>query len=151
MEETSDKSLASLFNEGNSGWAKAMGLTFLVATEDEVSVEWMVAEQHLQPYGIVHGGVHAGVIETVCSIGAGIAARARGHTGAVVGLENHTSFIRAVATGTHLCGRATPITRGRTTQVWSAEITDDDGRTVARGSVRLLCVAQETVTGTRDR
>src|SRR5262249_9982438 len=102
---------------------------------------------HLQPFGIVHGGVHTGVIETVCSIGAGIAARMRGHRGGVVGLENHTSFLRAVRAGARLRGRALPVTRGRTTHVWSAEITDERGRAIARGSVRLLCVDPSSLPG----
>lgn len=141
------ETLLKLLNDTNSGWAKAMGLSFVVASEDEVTVEWTVAEQHLQPFGIVHGGVHTGVIETVCSIGAGIAARARGHRGGVVGLENHTSFLRAIRAGTKLRGRALPVTRGRTTHVWSAEITDERQRVIARGSVRLLCVDPNALPG----
>ncbi|HEY2733028.1 MAG TPA: PaaI family thioesterase [Polyangiales bacterium] len=141
MDWTQQANLVQALNETNMGWVKAMGLTFVVANQDEVSVEWTVREHHLQPFGIVHGGVHAGVIETVCSIGAGIAAAVRGHTGSVVGLENHTTFLRAVKEGAQLRGRALPITRGRTTHVWSAEISEPDGRLVARGTVRLLCVA----------
>jgi uncharacterized protein (TIGR00369 family) len=140
MEPAEQEALLTLLNQTVTGWAKAMALVFVVANEDEVSVEWTVAEQHLQPYGIVHGGVHAGVIETICSFGASIAAAKRGHKGGVVGLENHTTFLRAVREGTKLRGRALPITRGRTTHVWSAEITDPDGRMIARGSVRLLCI-----------
>ena len=145
VDEEQDLSIA--FNAGSTGWARAMGLRFVKATPDEVIVEWTVAEQHLQPYGIVHGGVHCGVVETVCSIGAGIAARARGHQGGVVGLENHTSFIRAVRAGTTLRARALPVTRGRTTQVWEAKITDADDRLVAQGSVRLLCVTEGALPG----
>ena len=29
-------------------------------------------ERHLQPFGIVHGGVHCGVVETVASLGAAL-------------------------------------------------------------------------------
>jgi 1,4-dihydroxy-2-naphthoyl-CoA hydrolase len=140
--------LAKLLNDTSTGWAKAMGLRFVSASPDEITVEWTVAEQHLQPYGIVHGGVHAGVIETVCSLGAGIAARTRGGDKTnVVGLENNTSFIRAVGVGTVLRGRALPITRGRTTQVWEAKITDPQGKVVAQGSVRLLCIADDALSG----
>ena len=144
MDEFETKDVAATLNKMN-GWGRANGIRFLSANEDEVVVEFTVAEQHLQPYGIVHGGVHCGVVETVCSIGAGIAARARGHEGGVVGLENHTSFLRAVRAGAVLRGRATPITRGRTTHVWQAEVTDDKGRTIARGTVRLLCVALDAL------
>lgn len=146
MDEFETKDVAAALNTIDS-WAAANGMRFVSASEDEVIVEFTVAEKHLQPYGIVHGGVHCGVIETVCSVGAGLAARARGHQGGVVGLENHTSFLRAVRAGAVLRGRATPITRGRTTHVWQAEVTDHKGRTVARGTVRLLCVGPDSLPG----
>ena len=135
----SNNDVAELLNQGNDGWAKANGISFVRASADTVEVEWTVAKQHLQPYGIVHGGVHCGVIETVCSIGTALAAAARGHKGGVVGLENHTSFIRGVREGTKLHAKATPFTRGRTTHVWEAEIRDAEDKLVATGRVRLLC------------
>ena len=122
---------------GQSGWVKEMGVVLLSATPDEVTCEWEVSAKHHQPYGIVHGGVHCGVIETLASIGAGVVAQPRGQV--VVGLENHTSFIRAVRSG-KLRGVARPVTRGRTTQVWEAWIRDEAGQLVAQGQVRLLCV-----------
>jgi 1,4-dihydroxy-2-naphthoyl-CoA hydrolase len=147
MEESEQNSLVQQLNATSMGWVRAMKLEFVVASEDEVSVQWTVGESHLQPFGIVHGGVHAGVVETLCSIGAGIAAAKRGHKGTVVGLENHTSFLRAVREGAQLRARALPLTRGRTTHVWSAEITDTDGKLVARGTVRLLCVDPSVMPG----
>jgi len=111
------------------------------ATKDEVRAEMTIGPQHLQAYGIVHGGVHCGVIETLASIGAYLVARERGQH--VVGLENNTSFIRAVRAGTRLRAVATPVTRGRQTQVWAASIVDDGDRLVATGRVRLLCLASD--------
>jgi 1,4-dihydroxy-2-naphthoyl-CoA hydrolase len=137
--------LVAQLNARNAGWAAAMQLRFTEANEDTVAVEWTVAEPHLQPYGIVHGGVHCGVIETICSTAASISARKRGHVGGVVGLENHTSFVRAVAAGTVLRARATPITRGRTTHVWEAQVIDQNERVVARGTVRLLCITPDQI------
>ena len=138
--ELDPKDLVNSLNKLRGGWAEAMDLRFISASDSEITVELTVAEQHLQPYGIVHGGVHAGVIESICSMGAAIAARTRGHTGGVVGLENHTSFIRAVRAGTVLRATAVPVTRGRTTHVWEAKVTDPQGQLVARDTVRLLCV-----------
>jgi 1,4-dihydroxy-2-naphthoyl-CoA hydrolase len=119
------------------GWVREMGIEILKAGPDEVTCTWEVAEKHHQGYGIVHGGVHCGVIETLASIGAAMVAHPRGQR--VVGLENHTSFVRAVRSG-KLHGLAKPVTRGRTTQVWEAWIRDEAGQLVAQGSVRLLCV-----------
>jgi uncharacterized protein (TIGR00369 family) len=63
-----------------------------------------------------------------------------------VGLENHTSFIRAVRSG-RLRATARPITRGRKTHVWEAEVRDEQDRVVATGRVRLLCVAADAALG----
>lgn len=142
------ENLVELLNAARDGWNSAMDVRFLEASADEVRAEWTVAPQHLQAYGIVHGGVHAGVIETLASVGAALYSLPRGQS--VVGLENHTSFLRAVREGT-LTAVARPLTRGRRTQVWEGTITDEAGKVVATGRVRLLCldagaqVAGETV------
>jgi len=74
-----------------------MGLRVLSATRDEVVAELEVRSSHLQPHGIVHGGVYSSVIESLASIGAALDAMR--HSKTVVGLENHTSFVRAVREG----------------------------------------------------
>jgi 1,4-dihydroxy-2-naphthoyl-CoA hydrolase len=125
-------------NQRPEGWVQAMGMTITLATKEEVRAELTVGPQHLQAYGIVHGGVHCGVIETLASIGAYLFARERGQH--VVGLENSTSFIRAVRAGAKLHAIARPITRGQRTQVWQANVLDEDERIVASGRVRLLCL-----------
>ena len=127
----------AMINANLGGWNTKMGLTFTTLTEALVIGEVTVGEQHLQPYGIVHGGVHAGIIEAACSTGAAVVAMARGQS--VVGLENATSFISAVRTG-KLVVTATPVTRGRRTQVWQASVTTEAGKTCATGRVRLLCL-----------
>jgi 1,4-dihydroxy-2-naphthoyl-CoA hydrolase len=123
------------------GWNTAMGLRWVVATEEQCIGELTVGPHHHQPYGIVHGGVHTGIIEAACSTGAAISAGARGQS--VVGLENSTSFITAVRSGT-LRVTARPVTRGRTTQVWEGVVTNDEGRVCATGRVRVLCLATGT-------
>jgi uncharacterized protein (TIGR00369 family) len=71
-------------------------------------------------------------------MGAFLFAQERGQH--VVGLENNTSFVRAVREGARLRAIATPVTRGRQTQVWEARVLDDEDRLVATGRVRLLCL-----------
>ncbi|MEW6271045.1 MAG: PaaI family thioesterase [Thermodesulfobacteriota bacterium] len=127
----------ALANVRMTGFDGVMGFHILHADRDRVEAEYTVGEQHRQPYGIVHGGVHCGVIESVCSTGAALDAMPRGQS--VVGIENHTSFIRAVREG-KVRVVATPITRGRRSQVWEATARDAAGRVVATGRVRLLCL-----------
>jgi uncharacterized protein (TIGR00369 family) len=82
----------------------------------------------------VHGGVYSTAIESATSIGASIAVHDQGRF--AVGLDNLTDFVRAHRTGRlHLLAQA--VHQGRTGQLWTAEITNDDGKTVARGRVRL--------------
>ncbi len=126
------------------GWVKEMGIVILTATPDEVTCAWDVGEKHHQAYGIVHGGVHSGAIETLASIGAALVAMPRGQR--VVGVENNTSFIRAVRSG-RLHANARPVTRGRTSQVWEAWIRDEREQLVAQGRVRLLCIDEERALG----
>ena len=126
------------------GWVKEMGIEILAASPDEVRCEWEVGAKHLQGYGIVHGGVHCGVVETLASIGAAAVAHPRGQR--VVGLENNTSFIRAVRSG-KLHALARPVTRGRTSQVWDVWIRDEQEQLVAQGRVRLLCVDEDRALG----
>lgn len=117
------------------GWAGAMGIRLTQANRDMVVARIEIGPQHLQPYGIVHGGVHAGIIETLSSIGAALNVMPYGKS--VVGLENSTSFLRAVRSGT-LIATATPVTRGRKSQVWETAVRDSSGKLVATGRVRLL-------------
>lgn len=112
-----------------------MGVHFVRANPDEVTAELEIGPQHHQGYGIVHGGVYSGLIETVCSVGAALWAGRAGQS--VVGLENTTSFLHAVREG-KLSVTARPLMRGRRTQVWEATVTDNKGRTVAAGKVRLI-------------
>ena len=135
------KDFSERLNSMPEGWLQAMGVTITQATPDAVSAELTVGPQHLQGYGIVHGGVHCGLIESLASIGAALYALPRGQS--VVGLENNTSFVRAVRAGTRLRAVATPVTRGRQTQVWAANIIDEEDRLVATGRVRLLCLAAD--------
>jgi uncharacterized protein (TIGR00369 family) len=132
------KDFADQLNAIHEGWVDAMGMTITHATKDEVRAQLTIGQQHLQGYGIVHGGVHCGIVETLSSMGAYLFARERGQH--VVGLENSTSFIRAVRAGAKLHAVATPIQRGRQTQVWQGQVFDEQDRLVATGRVRLLCL-----------
>ena len=123
-----------MINRAPTGWVREMGLQFVEATPDRVVAMIDITERHHQGYGIVHGGVYCGIIETLASVGAHLFASQSGR--AVAGLENHTSFIRAIREG-RLTAIATPLTRGRRSQVWQCDIVDEAGKLVATGRVRL--------------
>jgi 1,4-dihydroxy-2-naphthoyl-CoA hydrolase len=133
----SPEELVVVANSSLGGWNAAMGLRFLRVTFDEVVAELRIAPHHLQPYGVVHGGVYSGIIETTCSVGAAFNAMKRGRS--AVGLENHTSFLKATREGL-LRVTARPLVKGSRTQVWEATVTDAAGNAVASGRVRMLAL-----------
>jgi len=114
-----------------------LGIQMTTASGDEVHATWNAVPKLHQPYGIVHGGVHCAVVETLASVGAALWF---GDRGKVVGVSNSTDFYRAVREGA-LSSRAVPVHRGRSQQVWIVETHDEDDRLVARGQVRLQNLA----------
>jgi 1,4-dihydroxy-2-naphthoyl-CoA hydrolase len=115
-----------------SGYVRWLGLQIVESSGDRVVATLELRPDHLQPYGIVHGGIHCALIETLASVGAALWFA----DGQVVGVSNQTDFLRAVREGT-LTATATSIHRGRLQQLWLCEIRDADERAVARGQVRL--------------
>ena len=86
-----------------------------------------------QPYGILHGGVSALLAESAASLGASLAA---GSDRQVVGIEINASHLRSLRDG-HLTATATPLRAGRTVQVWSISLTDDDERVICQARCTL--------------
>ena len=111
-------------------------LGFELVTLDEASAHARVDidERHLQPLGVVHGGVYAALAESLASHAT---ARAVGPSGLVaLGLSNDTSFFRPISSGTTRAD-AERLHRGRTTWVWDVWLTDDDGRLCASSRVTV--------------
>jgi 1,4-dihydroxy-2-naphthoyl-CoA hydrolase len=121
------------------GFDTLLGLQISSATPDEVVASFEVRPELLQPYGLLHGGVLCSVVETVGSVAGATWFGDRGH---VVGTSNHTNFLRAVREGV-LTAVATPIHRGRTQQLWTVDIRDEQDRLVAKGELRVANLAQE--------
>ena len=123
------------------GFDNEIGVTYLEVTADEGRARLDIHDKLLQPWGIVHGGVYCSIIESLSSVCGHVWLSENGG-GTGVGVNNNTDFLRAISGGT-VHAVATPIHRGRRQQLWVTTITDDDGRVVARGQVRLQNLAEE--------
>jgi 1,4-dihydroxy-2-naphthoyl-CoA hydrolase len=128
--------------EAAPGWEEALAIEFDEWTAARVLAHVDIDERHHQPYGIVHGGVWASIVESVASHGAGAAAMELQGVAGVVGTSNLTDFLRS-----HRAGRvdaiASPVFVGRNQQLWAVEISRaSDGKLVARGQVRFQNLAQ---------
>lgn len=114
--------------------AGALGVELVELTDERVVATMPVDDRTRQPYGLLHGGASIALAETVASLGA--AGRVDRERYAVVGQEINGNHIRAMRDGT-VRATGTPLHVGRTSQVWSIEITDEQGR--------LVCISRCTL------
>ncbi|MCW2583961.1 MAG: putative esterase [Klenkia sp.] len=118
-----------------SAFVTATGFTPAEMTGTRVTGTVELGPDQHTPWGVVHGGVYAAVIESAASIGASVAVAGRGQF--AVGVNNSTDFLRPATEG-RLDVLAEPVQQGRTLQLWLVTLTRvEDGATVARGQVRL--------------
>ena len=111
-----------------------IGFEVLEVGEERARGRVPVSDRVKQPFGLVHGGIHAAIAESLASMATFMAVRSEGMI--AVGLSNHTSFIRPVLEG-HVNGEARRRHRGRTTWLWEVELTDDEGRLCALSRVTM--------------
>jgi 1,4-dihydroxy-2-naphthoyl-CoA hydrolase len=127
--------------ESSGQFVKHAGLVLDEIGASRVTGHIELGVDHHTPWGIVHGGVYSTAIESATSIGACTAVVERGEV--AVGLTNTTHFLRALAAGRANID-AVAVYQGRTHQLWRAEVTDESGRLVAHGEVRLQNVKAVT-------
>ena len=93
----SPASVADQFPDGAFGIVgDTIGFTVDELTGDTMRAHWNVVPAVHQPHGILHGGIHAWIHETVASVAATVWF---GDKGYVVGVSNQTDFFRAVREG----------------------------------------------------
>ena len=136
--------------EMRPGWDGAMAIEYDEWTAARVLAHVEIDERHHQPYGIVHGGVWASIVESVASHGAAAAAQELEGVAGVVGVSNLTDFLRSHERG-RVDAIASPVFVGRNQQLWAVEISRlTDGKLVARGQVRfqnLTALPQDRAAG----
>jgi uncharacterized protein (TIGR00369 family) len=120
--------------EVTSAFVASAGLVVDEVGPDRVAGHIDLDSRHHTPWGIVHGGVYSSAVESAASIGATTAVAERGQV--AVGLTNTTHFLRSLSAG-RVAVEAVALYQGRTHQLWRADVTDESGRLVAHGEVRL--------------
>lgn len=105
-------------NAATTGLDATLGIHYTHLGPDGATAHLTVAEHHLQPAGLVNGGVFCALAESTGSL-AGLYAAAGTP---VVGVTNTTDLISSVRTGT-IHAHATPLHLGRRTQLWEIRMT----------------------------
>jgi len=120
--------------EAGSRFIAAAGLVVDEVSGTRLRGHLDVGPEHHTPWGVVHGGVYTTAVESAASIGASTAVADRGQF--AVGVHNATDFLRP-STGGRAEVLAVPLHQGRTQQLWLVTITNDQGKELARGQLRL--------------
>ena len=106
-----------------------LGITVTHAAPERVVAELTVREDMCTAGEILHGGAVMAFADTVGALGTVVNLRdGQGTTT----LESKTNFFAATPMGARLIAEATPLHRGRRTQVWETRITNEQGRLVAK-------------------
>jgi 1,4-dihydroxy-2-naphthoyl-CoA hydrolase len=111
-----------------AGFGETIGVEWIDLNPDNASARVAVEPKHLQPSGLVHGGVYAALAETICS--AATYGAVRDDDMVAMGQANDTTFLRPIGEG-HVTATARTRHRGRTTWIWDVEMSDDEGRVCA--------------------
>jgi 1,4-dihydroxy-2-naphthoyl-CoA hydrolase len=115
-------------NLDSGGFAEHVGVEWLEDRDGFSRARIAVTDHHLQPLGVVHGGVYSSLAESVASRATALATTEEG--AGAFGQSIHVTFLRSITAG-HVNAQGRAIHRGRTTWVWDVEMTDDDGRLCA--------------------
>ena len=110
-----------------------LGIEFLEIGDDFIRARVPVDGRTRQPFGILHGGVSVVLAETLGSCGAHYSAP-DGHR--AVGLDINANHLKATSSG-WVTGITRPVHRGRSTQVWQIDLSNDKGE--------LTCVSRITM------
>jgi 1,4-dihydroxy-2-naphthoyl-CoA hydrolase len=115
--------------ELNLPFAELMAIEFIEAAPERVVGAMTVREELCTRPAVLHGGAIMAFADTLGA--AGTILNLPDGAGTTT-IESKTNFIAAAPLGARVTGEATPLHRGRRTQVWQTRVTTEEGRLVAQ-------------------
>ena len=130
--------LAAMTALGAKTMPGLLGIEFVEVGDDWVSARMPVDARTHQPFGRLHGGASVALAETVASMGGAMTLDLAKQT--TVGLEINANHIRPAMSG-WVTATAKAESIGRTTQIWTIRITNEDGKLVCLSRITLAVIA----------
>src|SRR5688500_13252681 len=110
--------------EWNTGLVKHLGIRFLETGKDRIVAELEIRPELLTVGGALHGGTLMAFADTIGAAGTVVNLKPDQHTAT---LESKTNFFAAAFKGV-VRAEATPLHKGKRTQVWQTRVTDEAGK-----------------------
>ncbi len=124
-----------------SAFVAATGFVVDEVSPTELRGHVELGTEHHTPWGVVHGGLYATIVESAASIAASQAVADAGQF--AVGVHNATDFLRPATEG-RATVHVTALFQGRSQQLWEVVISHDaTDKVLARGQLRLQNVPLE--------
>ena len=111
-----------------------LGIEIVELGDNFITGKMPVDHRTVQPMNILHGGASVALAESLGSIGAYLTVDPEKFNS--VGMEINANHLRPVSSG-FVFGTAKPIHIGKSTQVWSIEIVNEDHK--------LICISRITM------
>jgi 1,4-dihydroxy-2-naphthoyl-CoA hydrolase len=119
-----------------------LGIEFIEIGDDYLAARMPVDVRTQQPLGIMHGGASCVLAETVGSTAANFCVDQSQFY--CVGLDINTNHIRSMREG-YVIGTARPYHLGKSTQVWSIEIVNEQQKLVSVNRLTMAVLTHRAV------
>ena len=135
-----DVQKAAILEQCNAGCKNTLMETLEISYVD-VGEDFLIAKMPVnhrvhQPDGVLHGGAMVALAESVGSVAAYIFVDFSKFM--IRGIEISANHVKSVREG-FVYGKATPLHKGRTTQLWQIRITDDADQLIS--VIKLTTIA----------
>ena len=135
-----DVQKAAILEQCNAGCKNTLMETLEISYVD-VGEDFLIAKMPVnhrvhQPDGVLHGGAMVALAESVGSVAAYIFVDFTKFM--IRGIEISANHVKSVREG-FVYGKATPLHKGRTTQLWQIRITDDADQLIS--VIKLTTIA----------
>lgn len=133
-------SLKNLNRSSHKTLNELMGLEFTAIGPDFIQAELPVDERTHQPYGLLHGGASAALIEILGSVASYILVARDGKR--AVGVEINANHVRGITEG-KVIGTVKGLHIGRTTHVWEIRVRNTNNQLISAGRLTVAIVASK--------
>ncbi|HAQ69614.1 hotdog fold thioesterase [Salibacteraceae bacterium] len=121
---------------------ESLDIRIIELGDDFIKGDMPVDHRTVQPYGILHGGASVSLAESLGSIGAHLTIDPEKFV--CVGMEINANHLRPATKG-KVIGTARPIHRGKSSQVWSIEIKDEEGKMVCISRITMAVLSKDKI------
>ena len=124
----------------NSSLEKTLGIEFIDLSNDRVKARMEVTPNLHQPDGDLHGGATAALAESAGSVASYLSID-RGQQ-VIRGTVISAHHLKSISSG-YVYAEAVPIHKGRTTQLWQINITDENENLISHCKLSTIILSKK--------